>query len=140
MAGFFGKFFGSTISEAAGYGIGSAIEKPIEPVLQEITNESWRAAVAAGVEVPLDPSDAAEIVAEDVELQAWGADQAAQTGVGADQFDALVRATLNAPGLGELLRILRRHRLHQLAHQGVVLRVQAPHQWERLISVQSPHQ
>ena len=109
MAGFFGKFFGSTISEAAGYGIGSAIEKPIEPVLQEITNESWRAAVAAGVEVPLDPSDAAEIVAEDVELQSWGADQAAQTGVGADQFDALVRATLNAPGLGELLRILRRH-------------------------------
>jgi len=109
MAGFFGKFFGSTISEAAGYGIGSAIEKPIEPVLQEITNETWKAAVAAGVEVPLEASDAAEIVAEDVELSAWGADQAAQTGIGSDQFDALVRATLNAPGLGELLRILRRH-------------------------------
>ena len=109
MAGFFGKFFGNTISEAAGFGIGESLKKPIEPVLQEITNETWRAAVAAGVNVPLEPGDAADIVAEDVELQDWGADQAAQLGVGADQFDALVREALNAPGISELLTLLRRN-------------------------------
>lgn len=108
MAGFFGKFFGNTISEAAGFGIGESLKKPIEPVLQEITNETWRAAVAAGVNVPLDPGDAADIVAEDVELEGWGADQAAQTGIGSDQFDALVRATLNAPGVAEALTLWRR--------------------------------
>lgn len=109
LAGFFGKFFGNTISEAAGYGIGSALEKPLEPPLQELTNETWRAAVKAGVTVPLEPDAAAEIVAEDVELQAWGADQASQTGIGGAQFAALVQAVLNAPGMGELLQILRRH-------------------------------
>src|SRR5579859_141704 len=118
MAGFFAKFFGSTISEAAGYGIGSALEKPIEPVLQEITNETWRAAVDAGVRVPIDAAEAAQVVAEDVKLEAWGADQAAQLGVGPEQFQALVEATKNAPGLGELLRILRRHpeSLDQFTH------------------------
>lgn len=109
LAGFFGKFFGNTISEAAGYGIGSALEKPLEPPLQELTNETWRAAVAAGATVPLEADAAAEIVAEDVELQSWGADQAAQTGIGGAQFAALVQAVLNAPGMGELLQILRRN-------------------------------
>lgn len=108
MAGFFGKFFGNTISEAAAYGIGSALEKPLEPALRELTNETWRAAVAAGVNVPLEAGDAADIVAEDVELEDWGADQAAQTGIGEAQFDALVRATLNAPGVAEALTLWRR--------------------------------
>jgi hypothetical protein len=108
LGAFFGKFFGNTISEAAGYGIGSALEKPLEPPLQELTNETWRAAVAAGATVPLEADAAAEIVAEDVELQAWGADQAAQTGIGGAQFAALVQAVLNAPGVSELLTLWRR--------------------------------
>jgi hypothetical protein len=57
---------------------------------------------------PLEPGDAAEIVAEDVELTGWGADQANQTGIGTAQFDALVQAVLNSPGVAELLTLWRR--------------------------------
>lgn len=105
---FFSKFFGRTIGEAAAFGIGGALRRPLEPPLQELTNETWRAAVAVGAYVPLDGGDAAEIVAEDVELQSWGADQAAQGGMSAAQFGALVRAVLNAPGVPELLTLWRR--------------------------------
>lgn len=113
VGGFFGKFFGNTIGEAAAFGIGGALRRPLEPPLQELTNETWRAAVAAGVNVPLDAADAAEIVAEDVELQAWGADQAAQTGIGGPQFDAVVRAALNAPGVPDLLTLWRRGEINE---------------------------
>lgn len=108
VGAFFGKFFGNTIGNAASYGIGGALEKPLEPALQELTNETWRAGVAAGATVPLDAGDAAEIVAEDVRLQSWGADQAAQTGIGGEQFAALVEAVLDAPGVPELLTLWRR--------------------------------
>lgn len=108
VGGFFGKFFGRTIGDAASFAIGGAVERTIEPELQVVANESWRATVAAGVRVPLDADQAAEIVAEAVELEAWGADQAAQTGIGHEQFAALVQAVLNAPGSSELLTLWRR--------------------------------
>lgn len=111
MAGvgsFFGKFFGRTIGDAASFAIGGAVSRTIDPELQVVANESWRAAVSAGATVPLDAGDAAEIVAEGVGLQAWGQDQAAQGGLGGDQFAALVQAVLNAPGVPELLTLWRR--------------------------------
>lgn len=134
MAGFFGKFFGRTISEAAGFGIGSALKAPLEPPLQEITNETWRGAVAAGVNVPLDPGDAADIVAEDVELQEWGTDQAAQLGFGGQQFDALVRAALNSPGLGELLTLLRREQISAEDFHHGLRKLKLESLWDKIVT------
>jgi hypothetical protein len=108
---FITRFLGKTTSEAAGYGIGGAIRSPLEPPLQELTNKTWQAFVASGVTIPTDPGDAAEIVAEDVALEAWGADQVAQLGLGGDQFQKLVDAVRNGPGFGELLQARRRGKI-----------------------------
>jgi hypothetical protein len=108
---FITRFLGKTTSEAAGYGIGGAIRSPLEPPLQELTNETWRAFVKSGVTIPTDPGDAAEIVAEDVALESWGADQVAQLGLGGDQFSKLVNAVRNGPGFGELLQARRRGKI-----------------------------
>jgi hypothetical protein len=105
---FITRFLGKTTSEAAGYGIGGAIRSPLEPPLQELTNKTWQAFVKSGVTIPTDPGDAAEIVAEDVALESWGADQVSQLGLGGDQFTKLVDAVRNGPGFGELLQTRRR--------------------------------
>ena len=105
---FITKFLGRTTSEAAGFGLGGAMRSPLEPPLQELTNETWKAFVASGITVPTEPGDAAEIVAEDVALESWGEAQVAQLGYGADQFQKLVGAVLNAPGFAELLQLRRR--------------------------------
>lgn len=105
---FITRFLTRTTSEAAGFGLGGAMRSPLEPPLQELTNETWKAFVASGITVPTEPGDAAEIVAEDVAQQSWGEAQVAQLGYGADQFSKLVGAVLNAPGMGELLQARRR--------------------------------
>ena len=105
---FITRFLTRTTSEAAGFGLGGAMRSPLEPPLQELTNETWRAFVASGITVPTEPGDAAEIVAEDVAQEQWGKDQVAQLGYGGDQFDKLVNAVRNAPGLAELMQARRR--------------------------------
>jgi hypothetical protein len=124
---FFGRFFGRTIGDAASFAIGGSISRTIDPVLQQVENEAWQSAVAAGAVRPLDAEVAAGIVAEGVERRDWGAGQAAQGGIGGEQFDALLGEALNAPGIGELLRLWRReaitdadflHGLHKAKMEG----------------------
>ena len=104
----FSKFFGRTISDAAGFALGGAMRSPLEPPLVELTNETWARFVEAGITVPTDPGDAAEIAAEDVASEAWAKDQAKQRGYGGDQMDKLISAVRNAPGLETLYALWRR--------------------------------
>jgi hypothetical protein len=105
---FFGQFFGRTVGDAASFAIGGSVERTIDPLLQELTNETWSTAVASGVTKPLDAGTAAAIVAEDVAQLAWGEGQAAEQGIGSDQFTKLLGETLSAPGIGELYQLWRR--------------------------------
>jgi hypothetical protein len=111
IGGFFGRFFGTTIADAAAFGIGGAMEKPIEPLLQQLANETWATATAAGVGRPLSIGDAADIVAEDVERRDWGIEQAGEDGHTSDQFAAVLGAALQAPGLAGLYELWRRRRI-----------------------------
>jgi hypothetical protein len=105
---FITRFLGRTTSEAVGFALGGAMRRPVDPPLQELTNNTWRAFVGAGVTLPLEPGDAAEIAAEDVESRPWAKDQAAQQGIGGEQMDALIGAVLNAPAVATLLELRRR--------------------------------
>jgi hypothetical protein len=98
------KFFGRTVSEAAAFAAGGAVAESLRPVLQDVENEAWQEHPAR----PLEAEAAAAIVAEDVELAAWGTTEASQTGIDASRFQALLNETLNAPGLGELYTLWRR--------------------------------
>lgn len=88
-----------------GYALGVASGPSLAPFVQPLANEA-NAAIQA---MPLRPGDAAEIVAEDVELQAWGRTEAAQMGVNTERFDALTSAVRNAPGLAQLFELWRRN-------------------------------
>jgi len=87
-----------------GYALGTAAGPSLEPFVQDLANEAW----LINQVYPLDPGDAAEIVAEDVEQRDWGAGEAAKHGVNGERFNALVGAVLNAPDLSTLYTLLRR--------------------------------
>jgi hypothetical protein len=99
------KFFGRTASEGAAYALGVATGPVLTPSVEELKNVAWRANASKAI----DPNLAAAIVAEDVEQRDWGAHEAAAHGINGANFDAILGETLNAPGFGELIRILRRH-------------------------------
>ncbi len=112
IGGFFGRFFGNTIGEAAAYGIGGALQEPLRPALQALANETWQAATVLGVSKPLAAGTAAEVAAEHVALKATMATEASYSGYDADRFDNLYGLSLTAPGLGTLLELLRRTQTH----------------------------
>jgi hypothetical protein len=100
----FSKFFGRTVSEAAGVAAGIAVASPLRPVVQLVENETW----ALHPDRPVSVGEAAAVVAEDVEARDWGVTQASYTGFSESSFDALLGEVLNAPGLGELFQSWRR--------------------------------
>jgi hypothetical protein len=104
----FSKFFGKTIGEAAAFALGGAMRSPLEPPLVELTNDTWAKFVDAGITVPTEPGDAAEIAAERVAEREWAKDQAKQRGYGGEQMDKLIDAVLNAPGVALLFQLWRR--------------------------------
>lgn len=102
--GALGKFFGRTVSEGAAYAAGVATGPVLAPEVELIRQQAWQRVKTRA----LDAETAAGIVAEDVAKLPWGENEASLTGVDEDRFRRLVDETLNGPGVGELLRILRR--------------------------------
>jgi hypothetical protein len=130
IGGYFGRFFGNTISESAAYGIGGAMQEPIRPLLQELANQTWATATAAGVGKPLGPELAAEIVAEDVEKHDYGVQQAGEAGYTQAEFDAVLGAVLNAPGLGELFEAWRRNLIDDAAFTHGLRKAKLEPRWD----------
>lgn len=114
VGGFFGRFFGNTIGEAAAYGIGGALREPLHPLLQELTNATWEAGTKAGVSKPLDLAMAAEVAAELVDKYDDMKTQASFSGYDAGHFKDAYGVTLTAPGVGTLLALLRRDQTHAI--------------------------
>jgi len=89
---------------AIGEGVGGAIQAVVEPQLQSLKNDQW----AAHQHVPIAPETAAEIAAEDVDQYDRMQTEASYSGTDVDRFRDLWGVTLTAPGVGELLNLLRR--------------------------------
>jgi hypothetical protein len=98
------KFFGRTASEGAAFALGLATGPVLYPAVREIEQQANKLYPSRA----LDAGEAAGIVAEDVELRDWGANEALLHGVDGPRFDALLGEALNAPGLPELLALWRR--------------------------------
>lgn len=107
MASIFARFFGRTVSDAAGFAAGVAVGPALAPVVQEVVNRSW-------AEHPVRPPDVAILAAGVAQGQVDEADArqwAKERGYGAEQFTALVSIANAGPGLGEAYRAWRRGKL-----------------------------
>jgi hypothetical protein len=120
------KFFGRTASEGAAFAFGVATAPVLHPAVRELENLAW----AQYQSRPLDAGTAAGIVAEDVELQAWGEGEASLTGISKDRFDALLGEALNAPGIGELYAMWRRSAIDDAAFAHGLRKAKLEPRWD----------
>ncbi len=89
---------------AIGEGVGGAIADTVEPRLQNFKNDQW----SKHTDKPLDPAQAAEVAAELYDTYDDMLREASFSGYDATRFAHLWDVTLTAPGMGELLTMLRR--------------------------------
>jgi hypothetical protein len=126
MASIFSRFFGRTVSEAAGVAAGIAVASPLRPVVQLVENETW----AIHPDKPVPATIAAAIVAEDVQQQSWGEQQASWTGFSAGSFAAMLGEALNAPGLGVLFEAFRRDLIDEAAFTHGLRKAKLETRWD----------
>lgn len=93
---------------AIGTGLGGAISDTVTPRLQNFKNSQW----SAHTDVPLAALAAAQVAAEDVAQYGAMESEASFTGYDSKRFANLYGVTLNAPGMGELLTMLRRQTIN----------------------------
>jgi len=129
IGGYFGRFFGNTIADAAGYGIGGALQEPIRPLLQELANETWAVSAAAGIGKPPGAGVLASGVAQgqvtDDDARAW----AAQQGITSAAFDALVNIANVGPGMAEAFRLLWRGEIKEAGFRRALKRLGLEQEW-----------
>jgi hypothetical protein len=92
-------------TEAAAFAGGLAIHPALSPLIRDLENITW----SAHPDKKLDLVLAAEVAAEDVAQYAAMEDEVRNNGWDSEQFKWAHGATLNAPGVGELLQLLRRN-------------------------------
>lgn len=120
------RFFGRAASEGAAFALGIAVAPVLEPAVEELKNEAWRTHPSRA----LSAGEAAEIVAEDVEAGAWGANEAAAHGVDQERFDALTNAVRNAPGVGELFEAYRRNLIDDAGFKHGLRKAKLEERWD----------
>lgn len=103
-SGFLRRFFGSAVSNAAGYAIGGAVQPVLEPLTQDLANEAWETHPVK----PLGASVAARAAATGVLPAADAEDEAALTGINPDRFARLAELAADYPPSDTLLELLRR--------------------------------
>lgn len=91
-------------TEAAAFAAGLAIHPTLSPLLRDLENFTWSEHPSKRLDLVL----AAEVAAEDVDSYDDMATEASYSGWDADRFKWAYGVTLNAPGSGELLTMLRR--------------------------------
>jgi hypothetical protein len=98
---------GNSVGEAAAFAAGLAIGPALEPLLQALKNETW----PQYPDRPLEPDDAADVVAEGFITEKQGAAEAILTGTSATRFGHLAESARAGPAISEARELVRRKQL-----------------------------
>jgi hypothetical protein len=101
---FLRRFTGNAVSTAAGYGIGSAMSPALEPLTQEVANETW----SAHPNRPLSPQAAAEATIRDLWTVPEAEAEARKSGMKPERFTVERGLAGQPPGSQELLELWNR--------------------------------
>lgn len=99
-----GGLTGGVAAEGLAFAAGFAAGRALEPAAVTISQDAWHAAQVKR----LDPETAAEAAAENYATYDVMAAEASYSGYDASRFAYIYDVTLTAPGVGELLTMLRR--------------------------------
>lgn len=117
--------FGAVGGIAVGTAVGNVAGAIIAPSVQAVINEAFQRYQTT----PIQAIEAAQLVAAGERDRDWGASEAQNSGINGDRFDALVDLIDTAPGIGELLVLLRRGTINQAQFNAGVKRQNIEDQW-----------
>lgn len=123
----FGRFLGNTISEAAGFGIGTAVAAVLSPRLQRLKNDQH----AEFAFVPPPAGTMAQGVAQGQVDTAKARAYAAASGIGNEQFDTMVDVANTGPPLGYAFEAWRRTTLSDTQFQTALKRTGLEDEWNQ---------
>lgn len=104
VGGFFRRFLGSAISNAAGYGVGGAILPTLQPYTQDLANETWSLHSVH----PMSATAAAEAALRGHMSDEDAAREASYTGFNGTRYNTLRTLAGSPPPLETLLTLRRR--------------------------------
>lgn len=119
------KFFGNTIGTAAGVAAGTSTSRALDPILQQLANDTWELHAV----VPPDAYAMALGVAQGQVKKADAYKWAKQQGIGQDQMDALVNVANVGPALGYAFDAWRRGELTDTEFDTALLRTGLEPEW-----------
>lgn len=129
MPGFLGlqKFFGNTVSGAAGYAAGGAVARTLHPELQSVANAGWQ----LHPDLPIDAHVLAAGVAQGQVPYDYAVDEATRTGIDKTRFDHLVDIANVGPPLGYAYQAWRRGELTDAEFVVALRRTGLEVQWDK---------
>lgn len=104
MAGIWSRFFGQSVSTAAGFGMGAALSPALRPITQSVANEAW----ALHPDRPLSADEAAEAVVRGVLSMDEAAKEALASGFNAARFATMEALAGQPPGPQQVLELWNR--------------------------------
>jgi hypothetical protein len=102
-----------------------AAKRMLDPELEEATQLAW----AANATLPLDPTTAAGLVAEDLWPLSEGHDEARRQGIGSERFASLVEQSRLPPPIDELRTMMRRGHITPAQFEYALRRQRIENQW-----------
>lgn len=99
-----GGITGGVAAEGLAFAAGFAAGRALEPAAVTISQDAWNAAQVRRIDAGLAAAIASEEIADYTVLQ----DEASYSGIDASRFAYLYNVNLTAPGVGELLNMVRR--------------------------------
>lgn len=126
----FPRFFGNTVSVAAGTAAGTATAAALAPVLQEEVNTVWNAFPNR----PVSPGSLASGVAQGQVDPAKAKAEARLSGFSGDAFDTMVNIANTGPPLGEAMQAYRRGLLSDTEFKTALHRAGIELQWFAALS------
>ena len=110
------KFFGNSVSNAAGYAVGGAIEQTLDPLLRELANVTW----SENTNMPPPAELLAQGVAKGRIDPALAETLAAFTGFSKDNFQLMRQVFAGSPGTAEAYRLWRRELISEAEFRDAV--------------------
>lgn len=125
MAGIFSRFFGSSVSVAAGVAIGGSVQNSLNPLTQALANETW----SLHPDVPPDAVLLAIGVAQGQVPEAEASTWAAQLGYGGPQFAAMMAIADTGPGVAQAFDLWRRGTIDEAGFRRAAKREALEQEW-----------
>lgn len=134
MSGLPGPFsflrpLGAVGGTAIGFAVGHGVSPAIRPVIQDLANQAWELHQVR----PLEPSVAAQLVAEELWSEGQGAAEAARSGINAERFAGLVAEARQGPTIGQALEGVRRGILSGASFDRAMRQAGVRPEWDELM-------